>query len=108
MLHDGWVRGGAASWFAPSNNIHMQQHKKQHTTIDARHNNTQHNTKNLPQTANGNHLQLRANPPEWVYSYAPLTLPDGAPAPLPAPGRAGYAMRLNDNQVWVLDEEDGV
>ncbi|KIY95455.1 hypothetical protein MNEG_12507, partial [Monoraphidium neglectum] len=47
---------------------------------------------------NQNHLQLRANPPEWVYSYAPLTLPDGTPGAPPAPGKAGYAMRLHDNQ----------
>jgi hypothetical protein len=59
-----------------------------------------------PPAANGNHLQLRATPPEWVYSYAPLASPDGAPVQLPTPGKAGYAMRLHDNQVrgdWVGD-----
>ncbi|KAI8469316.1 MAG: concanavalin A-like lectin/glucanase domain-containing protein [Monoraphidium minutum] len=52
----------------------------------------------VDRTPNQNHLQLRANPPVWVYSYAPLTGPDGSPAAPPTPGRAGYAMRLHDRQ----------
>ncbi|GBF95915.1 hypothetical protein Rsub_08038, partial [Raphidocelis subcapitata] len=58
----------------------------------------------VDRTSGANHLSLRSNPPEWVYSYAPLTLPDGTPAPPPTPGRAGYAMRLHDNQVLMVPE----
>ncbi|KAI8473932.1 MAG: concanavalin A-like lectin/glucanase [Monoraphidium minutum] len=58
----------------------------------------------LDRTANNNHLQLRANPPVWVYSYAPLTSPDGTPAEPPSPGRSGYALRLHDRQVLMVPE----
>lgn len=47
----------------------------------------------------GNHLQLRSNPPEFVYSYAPLTTPQGAPVAAPQPGAGGYALALHDKQV---------
>jgi hypothetical protein len=49
--------------------------------------------------ANKNHLELRSNSPQWVYSYAPLVKPDGTPVDPPAAGAAGYAMALHDRQV---------
>eukprot|EP00878_Enallax_costatus_P028644 GHUV01030957.1.p1 GENE.GHUV01030957.1~~GHUV01030957.1.p1 ORF type:complete len:135 (-),score=39.40 GHUV01030957.1:858-1262(-) len=51
--------------------------------------------------ANKNHLELRSNSPQWVYSYAPLVKPDGTPVDPPAAGAAGHAMKLHDQQVWV-------
>jgi len=47
----------------------------------------------------GNHLALRSNPPSFVYSYAPLTAPDGGVVPPPTPGAGGHALRLHDRQV---------
>lgn len=49
-----------------------------------------------------NHLELRSNSPQWVYSTAPLVKPDGTPVDHPQAGAAGYAMLLNDRQVCVL------
>jgi hypothetical protein len=48
---------------------------------------------------NKNHLELRSNSPQWVYSTAPLVKPDGTPVDHPQAGAAGYAMSLNDRQV---------
>lgn len=53
----------------------------------------------LSTTANKNHLELRSNSPQWVYSTAPLVKPDGTPVDAPQAGAAGYAMALNDKQV---------
>lgn len=56
----------------------------------------------LDRTANKNHLELRSNSPQWVYSYAPLVKPDGTPVDPPAAGAAGHAMALHDQQVLIL------
>ncbi|WIA11894.1 hypothetical protein OEZ85_011978 [Tetradesmus obliquus] len=53
-------------------------------------------------SANKNHLELRSNAPQWVYSYAPLVKPDGTPVDPPAAGAAGYALALHDRQVLIL------
>jgi len=60
----------------------------------------------LDRSGNKNHLELRSNPPQWVYSTAPLTEPDGAPVPPPTPGAAGYALALHDRQVLMLPSFD--
>jgi hypothetical protein len=49
--------------------------------------------------ANKNHLELRSNSPQWIYSTAPLVKPDGTPVDPPAAGAAGYALALHDKQV---------
>jgi hypothetical protein len=52
-----------------------------------------------PCAVSKNHLELRSNSPQWVYSTAPLVKPDGTPVDHPQAGAAGYAMSLNDRQV---------
>ena len=46
-----------------------------------------------------NPLLLGADAPAWVYSTAPLAMPDGKPVAGPTPGSAGHAMFLSDQQV---------
>ncbi len=53
----------------------------------------------LDSSPNGNHLEVRADPPQFVYSTAPLTLADGRPVRKAAPGSSGYSLALNDQQV---------
>lgn len=48
-----------------------------------------------------NDLYLSADAPTWIYSTAPLALPDGKPVPPPTPGSAGHAMHLSDQQVLI-------
>ena len=50
-------------------------------------------------TPHKNDLVLGADAPAWVYSTAPLALPDGKPVERPTPGAAGHAMALHDKQV---------
>jgi hypothetical protein len=50
-------------------------------------------------SGNSNHLELRSDPPQFIYSTAPLTLPDGRPVKPPTPGAGGYSLALNDEQV---------
>lgn len=45
------------------------------------------------------HLQLRSNPPQYVYSTAPLTASDGTPVAAPTPGAGGHSLALHDRQV---------
>ena len=45
-----------------------------------------------------NPLLLGADAPAWVYSTAPLALPDGRPVAPPTAGSAGHAMSLSDQQ----------
>lgn len=52
--------------------------------------------------ANLNYLELRSNPPQWVYSTAPLTAKDNTKVTPPLPGGAGFAMALHDKQVLIL------
>eukprot|EP00879_Flechtneria_rotunda_P000467 GHRR01000568.1.p1 GENE.GHRR01000568.1~~GHRR01000568.1.p1 ORF type:complete len:1094 (+),score=373.48 GHRR01000568.1:402-3284(+) len=56
----------------------------------------------MDRTAKKNHLELRSNSPQWVYSTAPLVKPDGTPVDAPAVGAAGYALALHDKQVLIL------
>jgi hypothetical protein len=53
-------------------------------------------------TSAGNNLELRSNPPTFVYSDAPLTTSDGVAVAQPAPGAAGYSLMLSDQQVCPL------
>ena len=48
-----------------------------------------------------NNLYYGTDAPLWVYSTAPLAKPDGSPVARPAPGDAGHALRLNDQQVLI-------
>jgi hypothetical protein len=48
-----------------------------------------------------NNLYYGTDVPLWVYSTAPLAKPDGSPVARPAPGDAGHALRLNDQQVLI-------
>ena len=48
-----------------------------------------------------NDLFSGADAPQWVYSTAPLSLPDGSPVALPTPGPAGHALYLSDQQVLI-------
>lgn len=48
-----------------------------------------------------NDLYLSADAPQWVYSTAPLALPDGTPVAAPTPGAAGHAFYLSDQQVLI-------
>lgn len=50
----------------------------------------------------GNKLELRSNPPLFVYSTAPLTMSDGSMVLDPVPGAAGTALKLHDRQVLLL------
>ena len=48
-----------------------------------------------------NDLYLSADAPQWLYSTAPLALPDGTPVGNPTPGAAGHAFYLSDQQVLI-------
>jgi cysteine-rich repeat protein len=48
-----------------------------------------------------NNLFFATDAPLWVYSTAPLAAADGSPVALPAPGSAGHALRLGDQQVLI-------
>jgi hypothetical protein len=50
-------------------------------------------------SSSGNHMELRSNPPIFVYSDAPLTTSDGMAVAQPTPGAAGYSLMISDQQV---------
>ena len=53
----------------------------------------------LDASGTGNHLDLRGSGPSFVYSTAPLTMPDGKLMRPAMPGAGGYALALSDQQV---------